>query len=195
MLEPQAAAATCHFVGFCTLKSADQAAWAGAIGSFFAALVALGIAVSGGVGKALQRRKDGRALAAYIHADLYRAYDSLEKAIAKVDEFKEGRAVIGVTPDALASFVRDIGAGMFATILSSKVDQFGKLPFDIGEELAAAVGSMGVARAAVERFLNVLTTPIGKQDEFCGEILDKLLRTRRNMERAVAYCRKVVREG
>jgi hypothetical protein len=53
MVDPQTVASTCHYVGFCALKSADQAAWASAIGSFLAALVALGIALSGGVAKHL----------------------------------------------------------------------------------------------------------------------------------------------
>jgi hypothetical protein len=192
MVEPQEVVATCHFVGFCALKTADQAAWAGAVGSFFAAFVALGIAVSGSIGKAIQRRKDGRALAAYIHADLFTAYHSIGKAIANISEFRKHPDTVSILSNDLIAFTADVLAGMMIPILQSKVDQFGKLPSDIGEELAGAVGSMGMSRAAVERFAaRVRQTQPAQWDGFCQDILDQLHQTRGNMKRAVAYCRKV----
>jgi hypothetical protein len=191
MVDPQTVASTCHYVGFCALKSADQAAWASAIGSFLAALVALGIALSGGVAKHLQRRRDGRALAAYIHTDLYTTYNSIEQAAARIELFLLTQDGIS-DPSDLAAYARDATAGMMAPVLESKVDQFGKLPSDIGEELAGAVGSLSICRAAVERFAyKIRQTEPARWESFCSEILSQLNLTLGNMKRAVDYCRQV----
>jgi hypothetical protein len=190
MLDPNTTQASCHFAGFCALKPADQAAWAGAIASFLAAVVALGIALSGGIVKRWQRQKDGRALAAYIATELFTVYNGLGKSITYIEKFDDPGD--GLMKENLFGFAASTDGYLLAPILHAKVDQFGLLPSDIGEELAGAVGSFTACMQAVDKFAaEIRTTEPPKWNDFCRPILEQLRQTKDNMDRAVKYCRKV----
>lgn len=188
MADPQTVALTCHYMGFCAIKNADQAAWASAIGSIGAAIVALGIALSGGVVRWLQRRRDGRALAAYIAADVDRVCVALDRAATYIEEILCGNADFLMRADLMgfaATNTADLGGG----VLEAKVDRFGLLPGRMGQELAGAVGSLDVCRADVGRFaIGIRQTVPGRWKDFSQPILDRLRRSRKTFERTRRYC-------
>lgn len=185
-----AIASTCQYIGFCALKPADQAAWAAAIGSIAAAVVALGIAVSGGIARSFQRHKDGRALAAYLSSEVIFVYHALGSAITYIERFLSHQD--NMLPNELGAFARETNARLMGPLMNSKVDRFGKFPSDVGEELAGAVGSLEMCRFAVSKFAGELrSTKPENWRSFSAPILEQLKQTKGNMERAVAYCRKV----
>jgi hypothetical protein len=187
MTDPQVVVSTCHYLGFCALKTADQAAWASAIGSIAAAVVALGIALSGGIVRQFQRRSDGRALAAYLATDLFAVYQTLEKAIDYIESFLNTGE--GLLKNDLFAFAASTNGDLAGSVLESKVDQYGKLPSGIGEELAGAVGSLEACRRAVSAFAgNVRNTKPADWAELCRPILEQLRQTKGNMRRAKDHC-------
>jgi hypothetical protein len=190
MIDPQAIASTCHYVGFCALKTSDQAAWASAIGSILAAVVALGIALSGGVGRLWQRREDGRMLAAFLANEVFTVYHTLGKAIEYIERFSTTGD--GALANELSAFARDVSADLMAPVMESKFDKFGNLPSDIGEELAGAIGSLGMCRRGIDKFSTELrSTEPAKWSGLIEPILAQLRQTRANMERAKDFCRRV----
>jgi len=153
-------------------------------------VTALGIAVSGGIVHQVQRKADGRALAAYLATDLYTVYQTLEKAIAYIESFLDTGD--GLLKNDLFAFAASINGDLAGTVLESKVDQYGKLPFGIGEELAGAVGSLEACRRAISGFAgNVRSTKPKDWAEFCRPILEQLRQTKGNLEHAKDYCRSV----
>ncbi|MDR3445943.1 hypothetical protein [Dyella sp.] len=173
-----------------SLTATDQGTWFAGLGAFAAAVVALGIALSDGRRRGNERQRDGRALAAYLATEIYSVYHTLGKAIAYIERFLSHQD--NALANELMAFARDINADLVGSAMEAKVDQFGKLPSDIGEELAGAVGSLEMCRAAIGKFAaDLRKTKPEDWKAFCQPILDQLLQTRGNMERTKDYCRKV----
>lgn len=184
MIDPHVASAS--------MTTADRAAWASAIGSVAAAVVALGIALSSGIAHRIARSRDGRALAAYLAADVHAVDAVLEHAISYIEKFLEGDPNTLMKLE-LAAFAAQTNAGLAGSVLEAKVDQFGVLPNGIGQKLAGAVGSLSVCRGVVGRFAGEIRMTVPpKWQEFCEPILNQLSKTKSNFRPTRDYCRKVV---
>lgn len=193
MADPHAVSAACQYLGICVHSSADAAAWAAAIGSIGAAVVALGIATYGGLAQGRQRKREGKALAAYIAGDVARVRMGLLGAISLI-RMKLRQNPIEWHKENLAPFAANYNAMLTGAVIQAKVDRFGLLPGEMGLELAAVAGSLEGLQSGISQFANSLQQlNLTQAQALFTPTLESLSRTLRDIERTHQYCERVTR--
>ena len=130
-----------------SLNAEEQGTWAAAIGSFLAVVIAIFLSTRDIKKRDRQRTADARALASYLRTEVTTIFFKIPSLLIYLEGLRDGR--IGQSPSELDWLRSTVDEICDSQVLEHKVDRFGVLPDNIGEQLAAATGSLQRARKAV----------------------------------------------
>jgi|SRR6185437_3636429 len=170
-----------------SLDATAQGAWAAAIGSFAAVLIAIVLSTRDFRERQRQRTVDARALASYLRTDVTTIFNKIPSLLTYLEGLRDQQ--IGQTPDDL-NWLRNRADQLFdSKVLESKVDRFGVLPDNIGEQLAAATGSLQRAKTAVHYVAdNIRTTRPAQYRELMSYAGDVLVELKVDLRPMVDFC-------
>lgn len=175
-----------------SLDATAQGAWAAAIGSFAAVFIAIVLSTRDFRERQRQRTFDARALASYLRTDVTTIFQHIPSILTYLEGLRDQK--IGQTSDDL-NWLRNRADQLFdSKNLESKVDLFGVLPGNIGEQLAAATGSLQRGKAALHFVAdNIRTTPPAKYEELTSYASEVLVKLKVELRPMVDFCTLVER--